>query len=316
MATHISPLSLARDQIAVIGVHLTGVCDGNPDSIHEARVATRRLREVLPLIGSADADTPMNAEVKKAGRVLGRIRDLDVDTELLLRVEQRLPAAAVVTAVARAAILPRRLRRLRQAIKTLEQLDLTQLAASTPQLRTSWRQRLRLSGWEERLRRRTTDRAQGVRDAVAHATGVYFPHRAHGTRIAIKKLRYCVEIAAATGMWNPPRLLKDMKKIQALLGELHDAEMLSVSLDRYAGDADVSQRDISLVRQVLAADIAARHGEYVASRERLLAVCGACERFATGHSGHGRAFLAAGSVLAASVAFKGQRSKVKGTFDF
>ena len=313
MATHISPLSLARDQIAVIGVHLPGVCDGNPDSIHEARVATRRLREVLPLIGGVNAETPMNAEVKKAGRVLGRIRDLDVDTELLMRIEQRLPAAAVVTAVARTAILPRRLRRLRTAIKTLEQLDLTQLAGSTPQLPPSWRERLRFSGsWEGRLKRRTAERAQRVRDAVAHATGVYFPNRAHGTRIAIKKLRYCVEIAAATGMWNPPRLLKDMKKIQAVLGELHDAEMLSVSLDRYAGDADVSQRDISLVRQVLAADIAARHGEYVAARERLLAVCGACERFAVEHSGHGRTFLAAGSVLAASVAvpalaFKGQR---------
>ncbi len=313
MATHISPLSLARDQIAVIGVHLTGVCDGDPDSIHEARVATRRLREVLPLIGSSNDETPMNAEVKKAGRVLGRIRDLDVDTELLLRVEQRMPATAVVTAVARNAILPRRLRRLRKAIKTLEKLDLTQLAAESPQLRPSWRERMRFSGgWEGRLKKRTADRSRGVRDAVAHATGVYFPNRAHGTRIAVKKLRYCVEIAAATGMWNPPRLLKDMKKIQALLGELHDAEMLSVSLDGYAGDADVSQRDLTLVRQVLAADIAALHGQYVASRERLIAVCGACERFAVDHSGHGRTFLAAGSVLAASVAvpalaFKGQR---------
>jgi CHAD domain-containing protein len=61
---------------------LPGIRDGRPDSVHDARVACRRLRELLPLLDDTRA-----AEAKPvlvaAGNQLGRVRDLDVMIALL-----------------------------------------------------------------------------------------------------------------------------------------------------------------------------------------------------------------------------------------
>ena len=43
-----TPLTLFQQQIGTLHTHLPGVLDGRPDSIHEARIATRRVRELLP----------------------------------------------------------------------------------------------------------------------------------------------------------------------------------------------------------------------------------------------------------------------------
>ena len=37
--------------------HLPGVLDADIDSVHQARIATRRLREVLPLVERVNPDT-------------------------------------------------------------------------------------------------------------------------------------------------------------------------------------------------------------------------------------------------------------------
>ena len=299
--SHTSPISLAREQIRVLEGHLAGVYDGNSDSIHDARVATRRLREILPLI-DADLNPAVAAEVKQMGQCLGLVRDFDVETALLLRMEQRLPATSAVAAIARARLQRSRSKQLRKSIKTVEKLDFAALVRTMSAVQPSWRQRMVLTApWTMRLRAHTAERVLGVRAAVTHATGAYFPRRAHSTRIALKKLRYVVEIAAASGTWRPARLLKDLRKFQATLGELHDAETLLNTVQTLVTDADVAPRELELVRQVLETEIAEQHARYVAKRDVVLAVCDACERFAEGR-GRGRLLVAAGSVLAASVA--------------
>jgi hypothetical protein len=52
---------------------------------------------------------------------------------------------------------------------------------------------------------------------------------------------------------------------------------------------------------MLEGEIAVLHRKYAAARERLLAVCDACQRFAD-QSTHHRRLLVAGSLLAASAA--------------
>ena len=44
-----SPHSLAATYLLELFHHFPGVRDGDPESVHQARVATRRLREVVPL---------------------------------------------------------------------------------------------------------------------------------------------------------------------------------------------------------------------------------------------------------------------------
>ena len=300
--SHTSPISLAREQFHVLEGHLTGVYTGNPDSIHDARVATRRLREILPLV-DADMNPTLQAEFKRMGRCLGRVRDFDVERALLLRMEERLPATAAVASIARARLQRSRSKQLRKSIKTIEKLDFAGLMKAMSAMHPTWRERMSLTApWTTRLRAHTAERVLGVRAAMTHATGAYFPRRAHGTRIALKKLRYIVEVAAASGTWRPLRLLKDLRKFQATLGELHDAETLLCTVQDLVTDTDVSARELELVRQVLEKDIVDQHARYIAKRDAVLAVCDACERFAGEGWGRGRLLVAAGSVLAASVA--------------
>jgi CHAD domain-containing protein len=68
--------------------------DLHPEFVHDARVATRRLRTVLrllgPSLGPRRAES-LRLELAWAGRLLGAVRDLDVFLEDLRVMERRLP---------------------------------------------------------------------------------------------------------------------------------------------------------------------------------------------------------------------------------
>lgn len=119
-----------------------------------------------------------------------------------------------------------------------------------------------------------------MRRAVQHAGGVYFPRRAHEVRILAKKLRYSVELAQWTGVWKPRHLISDLRDVQDTLGNVHDAQVLLEELDRLSADGATAAGEIALLRQGLRSDIAERHAEYLAQRDRLSAICAACDRFA------------------------------------
>jgi hypothetical protein len=117
-----------------------------------------------------------------------------------------------------------------------------------------------------------------MRQAVDHGSGVYFPQRTHAIRIAVKKLRYAVEVAHEVQLWTPPRLLKDLRRLQARLGDIHDHQLLRDRLGELAGPADAGE--LLLMDGLLRADIERGHGEFIARRSRLQLIADACERFA------------------------------------
>jgi hypothetical protein len=88
-----------RDQLSALAACLPGIREGEDKAIHDARVATRRLRETLAL-----AHTNLESEelqdilelIHRAGRALGDARDPDVAQRLLTDIENRLPAAAPI----------------------------------------------------------------------------------------------------------------------------------------------------------------------------------------------------------------------------
>ena len=58
-----------------------GVQDADVESVHDARVATRRIRAALPFV--FDAPQPVAKELRRIGRALGRVRELDATDALL-----------------------------------------------------------------------------------------------------------------------------------------------------------------------------------------------------------------------------------------
>ena len=274
-----TPIAFFQNQAALLRSHLPGLLDGRLDSIHDARIATRRIREVLPLTHEwqcrRDADD-FSARIRELGRSLGTARDADVRIELLRYFEARLPHAASSLALVRQRQQRDRLIMVRKLVKQLERLgvagELVRLSAGT-----AWHSRrfwIAMTGaWRHQLRQLVAARAQAVDAALVHATGVYFPNRSHAARIAIKKFRYAVEISTHTGLLADQPLLRTLKKAQDLLGELHDRQTLIDELTDLAGRPEVDAAQIALIVRVAEAEIDDLHARVLARRADVLDAC-------------------------------------------
>lgn len=280
--TH-TPIAFLRRQTEILRTHVPGLLDGCLDSIHDARIATRRIREALPLTHEWQrrrvADD-LFACFRRMGRSLGGVRDVDVRIELLRYLESRIPPAAPSLVVVRQGQEAERLRLVRKLVKRFERLhvegELDRLSGSGPRARF-WP--ARSSAWRSQLRHLVAERAHGARDAISHATGVYFPNRAHQARIAIKKFRYAAEICQQTGLIADEPLMRDLKKAQDVLGLLHDRQALIDGLpDSAAKDDEIDAAQIRLVVQVLDAEIVDLHRQFLGRRSQLLQSCVRAER--------------------------------------
>jgi len=275
-----TPLNLFQREVQTILSNQAGVFDGNRDSIHDARIATRRLRELLPLTYQwqrrQHADE-LGTMVKRMGRSLGRVRDTDVRIDLLRYLEARTPDAAPSLVLARQREERERLTTMRKLVKRFERLgvdrELSRLSCGGPWHTTSaWA--ARSGAWRELLRRRIEKRSHAAADAVTHATGVYFPNRAHATRIALKKLRYTAEIAVDTAMVTNAELLRTLKKSQDVLGDLHDRQALMDELRQApASEPRIDANHIQLVEQLVNAEINELHARFLQRRMQIHQAC-------------------------------------------
>ena len=83
--TMVFPATVLQSEIDALLGYLPLVRDGDVEGVHGARVVTRRLREALPLFARSFPDDVRRVKriVKRAGRRLGSVRELDVmDAEL------------------------------------------------------------------------------------------------------------------------------------------------------------------------------------------------------------------------------------------
>ena len=274
---------LLHTHLAELRGYFPALRDGDPESVHRARVETRRLREILRLY---EVTHPVQGDrltrvVRKVGRCLGPVRELDVMQEVLDELERRVSSGTLAVPAARSALMHRRNTARRRMLRALEGLKLDRLEEKTPSSEGPW---ISLPGrdarrWSGALRERIGRRADRLSTAVDRATGVYVPKRAHAVRVAVKKLRYCIEVADVTGRWRPPRLLGDLKQMQEMLGRLHDTQVLLDGLDRLVPDA-VPAMETAVLAGVLESDVAREYARYLDKRSRLRAICGACQRFA------------------------------------
>ena len=249
------------------------VCDGDSDGIHDARVATRRLRAALPLLsaaGTSDGIEQALPSVKALGQALGRAREEDEALRLLDEVERRAPGAAGAAATMRARLLPSQLRRRRKLIKQLESLDLE----AVDRLAHAAGGRSRLARWRARsspaLGAAIAHAAETAERKIRHAAGVYFPNRAHRARIAIKKLRYLAEMIERG---TPVRkgTIRSLRNAQEALGKIHDREMLLSRLSDVTEEEEVQgARELA---RTLEAECRSIFESYRPMRAAVLAAC-------------------------------------------
>jgi len=253
---------------------------GDMRSVHQARVATRRLREALPVLRTSLNDHALGRaerQVRKMTRALGPVRELDV---ALAHLDQ-LAANNFVSG--------RALTRLRQTIareRFARRRDL--LAAITPGKMERLRQRLGRAGdhGDEALtptaaldesHAQVVRRARRLASAVERAGGLYLPDRLHAVRIAAKKLRYALEIERELKRSKSTARVTQLKRLQDLLGRIHDYEILIDRARQVQADSAGSDRkltgELDTIIRTLEAECRADHATYMRRRPAVLKLC-------------------------------------------
>jgi len=207
--------------------YLKRAAAGEPRGIHQARVASRRLREAVPVLAAGlDGVKAGKArrKVRRVTRALGAIRELDVTVSLVDELARRETLPRLALEQVRARVVAERDRRQVEVTKRLARVNTDKLARRLATLGAA----LAAAGsepWRETLAARLAKRAKRLERAVDGAGRMYGAERLHAVRIAVKKLRYAAEVAVDTGApaAGPVRTLKRM---QDLLGRLHDLQVL------------------------------------------------------------------------------------------
>jgi CHAD domain-containing protein len=275
------PDSILRSRLNELSTLLPGVRDAQVDAVHDARVVTRRLRELLPIAGASESDSADALEpLRLAGRAMGKVRELDVLHALLDDLDGRATFAVRALAEIRRDVQDARVSARRRMLKELERLKLDAFAR-----RFRGRNRFAASTlsfgshWPRRLGARISERATALNDALQRVGGVYMPNRSHAARVAVKKLRYTLELANDTGLWNAPGPAKALRRAQALLGDMHDLQVLVERVEQSTprtGDV----REWMWLRDLLKSDIGRLHRRFVERRERLETAMNDCLHWA------------------------------------
>lgn len=267
-----TPRGYALSHLQHLEALWSGVHDADVEAVHDARVTTRRVRAVLPFIFTAPPAA--GDEMRRIGRALGRVRELDATQALLTELEGRVPDAATAIALVRADLNRQLARNRKRLIKSLRHRPRSIAHAidggiHLPHLSSLWR------SWRHELRDAIRQRAMKVHAALDQATAVYMPNRAHAARIAVKKLRYVVELALATGVIAEEQVLGDLKRLQEALGRLRDMTVLAEAIDRIDFPAEATTQSRALTA-VVGAEIVRLHDKYARRRGELRAACDGC----------------------------------------
>jgi CHAD domain-containing protein len=272
---------LLRARLERFSRAMSGVENRDVRAVHRTRVSTRRLRELLPVLQlDGGSVTKLSHQLRKVTRRLGRVREADVMLLLIAQLHEsgrfsdpalrlvreaaraaRDEARARMPAKAAAAALARIGRKLNRAARKLE-------GPEDVHTRRAWR-------WA--LDARVSRRARALSDAVDNAGSVYLAERLHAARIALKKLRYGLELDVEARGQKSTGELRALKRMQEVLGRMHDYQVLidhvrSVQASLKPPSVTV-WRDLDTLSTSLEQSCRRLHARYVGERQALLDIC-------------------------------------------
>jgi triphosphatase len=236
--------TLTRLRTAVVA-RLQGLCrDPNPEAVHQARIAIRRLRVALRAMRPY-LDAP------RRRRLVSALRQFTTDLETARDADVR--AEAVQALIANLA--------LRDRLDANPLLDL--VAQRRDAARRALKQRTRSPKWRSRLSRLQRDareplvlgsRADSlllIRDALARRQRRlhrvlrhigHKPRQLHRLRLRIKASRYLDEDFGSLLSSSPDRQIKALRQLQNRLGEYHDNWRLKKWLRKQAAAHPIAMR--------------------------------------------------------------------------
>jgi CHAD domain-containing protein len=274
---------LLRKRLAVFTRALQGVEEGDVRALHRARVASRRLREILPVLQlERSATRKLVKRLRKVTARLGTVRELDVLSLHLEELQSRRDEGDAVRHLASAVGEERKSAR-EQLRDKLPISDLQRLAARLDEVAAS----LERHGGPARARdeaasrwaldARVARRAERLNDAMRRAGAVYLADRLHNVRVAVKKLRYAVELRNEFAGNGQTEDLRVLKRVQEALGRMHDLQMMMDRARRVQAalpPSDAAAWDqLDTLIDGIEDDCRRLHARYMRERPALLTIC-------------------------------------------
>ena len=273
--------------IRSFGKHLPQAVQGEVEPLHQCRVATRRLREILPLCA---ADIPAGAakrarrRLRRVGRALGGVREIDVAIGIVTELRQKQTLGVTPGARLRRHLDDERDERRERMLDRLATVNPRKLERDLADVARALGMRQQTDAWAQTLARRMARRGQRVREAVAAAGALYIPDRVHAVRIATKRLRYTLEFAGATREARTKMIVQRLKDVQETLGRLHDLEILQAMIQDLTfpgAQPEAWNGDLEALRRELDRECRELHSVYVGERLMLLELSDAAMHVAT-----------------------------------
>ncbi|MGE0460338.1 MAG: CHAD domain-containing protein [Vicinamibacterales bacterium] len=273
------PVRLMRQRLLALLDAMPAAASGDVTSVHRARVASRRLREVLPVLAEAagsDALDRAGRQVRRITRALGPIRELDVALGHLDEAGARAGVSARALGKVRRHLAEERAIHRRAMLDVITPTALEKLRARLHE--SPSRSPAREPDAEIRsARRRAARRAAALRVAVRRAGSLYSSERLHETRIAAKKLRYALEVERELMHSRATGRINRLKRVQDQLGNIHDFEILIGRVREVQAALASSDRttatDLDALVRVLEEECREGHAAFLKERAAITELC-------------------------------------------
>jgi CHAD domain-containing protein len=262
-------LALRRQLLAAVAGKDTGV--------HHARVASRRLREALPVLTEGLHNTKKSKAERKIRRLtqaLGTVRELDVTLHLIDELADRPDVPRPALSDVRAQVIEAREKRRAVMLERVGKVNTQKLSRRLREVGEALANPTAGHAWRAALATRIVRRARRLEKAIDQAGQIYAPEALHDVRIAAKKLRYALEIADESGAAPCAAAVRDIKRVQDTLGRLHDLQVLQ----HHVADVSATPRPrratpdaaLAALSRLIEDECRQLHGRYVAAIPQLL----------------------------------------------
>lgn len=249
---------------------------GDSKALHKVRVATRRIREALPVVAAGARRSRvrrLNRKVRDITRRLGPIRELDVALGMIEAGDTSGSPYRRALAMVRRELASRR-RVLREGLTKRDVADVDKLIKKLDRLSQSGgaTRSKESDAWRAMLAARILRRTKQLKSALDAAGPLFVPEPIHAVRVATKKLRYALELAHEAGFAQAGASVKFLKRQQERLGKLQDLQSL-VNHVREVGsssEGDAPLAELTTYARSIEQECHRLHAEFVGERESLL----------------------------------------------
>ncbi len=203
--------------------------------VHRMRVASRRIRSCLPLFEECFASKKYREwrkEIRNITRALKEARDADVQIAFLKTYIEKLKEESLHPGVERF-LLRLRQRRERMQPRVIKAIDRLEESGVVEDME-KWCRKMRKGNSNADVHSPVTYQnalvhiTSKLEDIFTHEASVYIPENIeehHAMRIAIKHLRYTMEVFSPLYEGELKTQIEVCKKLQDMLGDLHDCDV-------------------------------------------------------------------------------------------